>query len=167
MEQKQKLKLSLMTDKLVTCTRCGSNACYENRVNAIIKTYQCFGCGFVSNTLMKKGSEFLVKQMETLPDLYKELMGEDKKGLIWMPSYINKPEMGMVFMNGTRASDAKWAAVKAVKVTDENMADHQLKDGTYPKYFMDMKNMQSFEEKDYMEALDFVGFFQKDVEIKK
>jgi hypothetical protein len=75
--------------------------------------------------------------------------------------------MGMVFMNGTRASEAKWAAVKAVKVNDENKEEHKLKDGSYPEYFMDMKNMKSFEEKDYMEALDFVGFFKENVEIKK
>jgi hypothetical protein len=156
-----------MTDKLTVCNRCGSNACYENKVNAVIKTYQCFGCGYVSNSIMKRGSEFLVKQMEVLPDLYKELMGEDEKGLIWMPSYINKKDMGMVFMNGARASEAKWAAVKAVKVTEENKEEHKLKDGTYPEYFMDMKNLKSFEEKDYMEALDYVGFFQKPVDNKK
>lgn len=151
-----------MTDKLTICTRCGSNACYENKINPAVKTYQCFGCGYISNSLMRKGSKLLAEQMTILPDLYKELMGEDEKGLIWMPSYVNKPSMGMIFMNGARASEAKWAAVKAIKLTEENKEGHALKDGTYPEYFMDMKNMKLFEEKDYMEALDFVNFFAKE-----
>lgn len=148
-------------DKLIKCDRCSSNACYENSLNIAIKTYQCFGCGFVSNSLMKIGSGLLAKQMETLPNLYKELMGEDEKGKVWMPSYINKEGVGMVFMTGTRADDAVWAAVKALPVTEENKEEHKLKDGTYPKFYMDMKNMKKFEEKDYIEALDYLGLFQK------
>lgn len=148
-------------DNLIICNRCSSNACYENNVSIVIKTYQCFGCGYVTNTLMKTGSQFLKQQMETLPDLYKELMGEDEKGFIWMPSYLNKEGIGMVFMNGGRAVDAYWAAVRALPVTEENKEEHVLKDGTYPKFYMDMKNMKKFEEKDYMEALDYINLFQK------
>jgi len=148
-------------DNLVTCSRCGSNACYENKINMVAKTYQCFGCGYITNSFMKKGSKLLAEQMETLPNLYKELMGEDEKGFVWMPSYINKEGVGMVFMTGTRADDAVWAAVKALPITEENKEEHKLKDGSYPKFYMDMKNIKKFKEKDYIEALDFLGLFQK------
>ena len=33
-----------------------------------------------------------------------------------MPTTINNPQNGMVFYNGTSVENAKWAAVKAVKV---------------------------------------------------
>jgi transcription elongation factor Elf1 len=62
-------------DKLIECSRCGSDACYVTEVNNKIKNYSCFGCGFITNTLMTRDSEFLTEQMTTLPDLYKELMG--------------------------------------------------------------------------------------------
>ena len=64
-------------DNLTTCDRCGSDACYVQEVNNEIKNYMCYGCGFVTNSLMKKGEQFFDEQFEVLPELYKELMGED------------------------------------------------------------------------------------------
>ena len=90
-----------MSDKLTTCDRCGSDACYVQEVTNEIQNYMCYGCGFITNSVMKQGSEFLTEQMETLPELYKELMGEDEDtGLVWMPNTINIPEKGMVFADG-------------------------------------------------------------------
>ena len=99
-------------DNLTICARCGSDACYVQEVNHEIKNYQCMGCGFVTNSLMKKDSQFLEEQMELLPNLYKELLGEDDNSLIWMPATINLPSQGMVFANGTSAENWNWAAVK-------------------------------------------------------
>ena len=106
-------------DDLTICDRCGGNACYVQEVNENIKNYFCWGCGFQTTSLMKQGEEFFKQQMETLPDLYKELMGEDEEGKIWMPTVINIPNKGMVFANGTKADNWKWSAVRAVKVTEE------------------------------------------------
>ena len=61
-------------DKLVDCKRCGSNACYEDEIKDDIKTWWCYGCGFMTNTLMKEGHEFLERQVEVLPELYKDLV---------------------------------------------------------------------------------------------
>lgn len=130
-------------DNLITCTRCGSDAAYVQEVNDKIKTYSCFGCGFITNTLMTKDSEFLNEQMESLPDLYKELMGEDENGLVWMPNTINVPSQGMVFADGTNGSNWKWGAV--------------LPDESGEK--MDMSTIKHFEERDYIEALDYIGVF--------
>lgn len=130
-------------DNLTICSRCGSDACYVQEVNDKIKTYSCFGCGFITNTLMTKDSEFLNEQMESLPDLYKELMGEDENGLVWMPNTINVPSQGMVFADGTNGSNWKWGAV--------------LPDESGEK--MDMSTIKHFEERDYIEALDYIGVF--------
>ena len=78
-------------DNLVKCDRCGSDACYVQEVNNEIKNYQCYGCGFITNSLLKKDSRFFEEQMELLPNLYKELMGEAEDGKIWMPSTVNQP----------------------------------------------------------------------------
>jgi len=87
-------------DNLTTCNRCGSDACYVQEVNEQVKLYFCYGCGFQANTAMTRDSEFLQQQMEVLPELYKELMGEDENGTIWMPSVVNIPDKGMVFADG-------------------------------------------------------------------
>ena len=151
-------------DNLIICARCGSDACYVQEVNESIKNYMCYGCGFQTNSLMKRDEVFFEEQMETLPNLYKELMGEDEEGKIWMPSTVNLPEKGMVFANGPNASQWKWGAVKAVPVTDENRKKYPIpgKKGEYYKFRMDMDTLKNFNEGDYMEALDYIGVFENE-----
>jgi hypothetical protein len=103
-------------DNLKICDRCGSDACYTQEVNQEITNYQCYGCGFITNSLMKREHDFFKQQIELLPNLYKELMGEDEDGKIWMPSTVNVPTKGMVFAKGNNASNWKWAAVKVPRV---------------------------------------------------
>ena len=60
-------------DNLTICDRCGSDCCYIQEVNQDISNYQCMGCGFITNSLMKKDSQFFEEQMELLPNLYKNV----------------------------------------------------------------------------------------------
>ena len=88
-------------DELIQCTRCGSDACYRQEVTKDITLEMCYGCGFISNSLLKPDSKFLKEQMEVLPELYKSLLDEEEEtGKIWMPSTINVEEKGMVFADG-------------------------------------------------------------------
>ena len=148
-------------DNLVICDRCGSDACYVQEVNDEIKNYQCYGCGFITNTLLKKGTRFFDEQIELLPNLYKELMGEAEDGKIWMPSTVNMPTKGMVFANGKNSLEWKWAAVLAVPVKEEEKEKYPNphKEGKFYEWRMDMETIKEFEEKDYIEALDYIGIF--------
>ena len=143
-------------DNLTTCDRCGSDACYVQEVNQDVKLHFCYGCGFQANTAMKRDSEFLQQQMEVLPELYKELMGEDENGLIWMPSMVNIPDKGMVFADGSRASNWAWGAVKAIPMPEEEKAKFKAKGKEYD-YKMDMTTLQHFSERDFIEALSYIG----------
>jgi hypothetical protein len=150
-----------MKDNLTICPRCGSDACYVQEVNHEIKNYMCYGCGFITNSLMKKGEEFFESQMETLPELYKELMGEDEDtGLIWMPNTINLPNKGMVFADGKNGSNWAWAAVKAIPMPKEEQEKFKEKGKNF-KFKMDMENMKHYPESDFMEALEYIGVFEK------
>ena len=150
-----------MKDNLTICNRCGSDACYVQEVNHEIKNYMCYGCGFITNSLMKKGEEFFETQMETLPELYKELMGEDEDtGLIWMPNTINLPNKGMVFADGKNGSNWAWAAVKAIPMPEEEQEKFKEKGKNF-KFKMDMENMKHYPESDFMEALEYIGVFEK------
>jgi hypothetical protein len=150
-------------DNLIKCARCEGDACYSQEVNESITNYMCYGCGFQTNSLMKKGEEFFEQQMETLPDLYKELMGEDEEGKIWMPTAINLPTKGMVFANGTRADNWKWSAVKAIPVKEEEKEKYPIpgKKGEFYEWRMDMSTITHYNEKDFLDALDFIGIFDK------
>jgi hypothetical protein len=143
-------------DNLTTCERCGSDACYVQEVNEQVKLYFCYGCGFQANTAMKRDSEFLQQQMEVLPELYKELMGEDEKGTIWMPSVVNIPDKGMVFADGVNSQQWQWAAVKATLMSEEEKIKFKKK-GKEFDYKMDMTTLRHFPEREFIEALTYIG----------
>jgi len=104
---------------------------------------------------MTEGSEFMNQQMETLPELYKDLLFKDKVGKMWMPSWINDAEKGMIFAYGISGKDWRWAAVKTIRRTKE---DKKKNPNLKTEYKMDMANQVYFAEKDFMEALDYIGF---------
>jgi hypothetical protein len=141
-------------DSLTICDKCGSDACYTQEVSPEVTNYLCYGCGFQSNTLMTEGSEFMNQQMETLPELYKDLLFKDKTGKIWMPGWVNDSERGMIFAYGPSGKDWRWAAVKAIKRTKE---DKKKNPNLKTEYKMDMFNQVYFAEKDFMEALDYLN----------
>ena len=150
-------------DKLINCTRCQGDACYTQEVTVDIKLKQCMGCGFQSTSLMIKGNDFYEMQMESLPELYKDLMWTDKDtGEIWMPQTINLPQKGMVFANGPSKDNWRWSSVKAVPVKEEEKTKYPVpgKKDQYYEFRMDMKTKKDYLEKDFIEAMDYIGIFE-------
>jgi len=147
-----------MEDKIITCTRCGSDSAYVQGVNEKIKITQCFGCGFTTSTLLKPGEVFFEEQMLNLPNLYKELMGEDKEGNIWMPAFIDH-ENGMIFANGPNGEQWNWAAVKKVIIPEDERSKYPIpgKSGEFYTMKTDTNTLKEFDEKDFIEALDYLG----------
>lgn len=141
-------------EQLVTCKRCGSNACLEQQISEEITTHLCMGCGFTTSTLMAEGSDVVKSALETSPELYKDLMHKDSDKNIWMPSTLTLPNRGMVFIDGTSSSEWNWAAVKAIPLQegDKKVSDDQT-------HKMDMKNLKHYAERDFMDALEYIGFF--------
>lgn len=149
-------------DNLTICDRCGSDACYVQEVSSELKNYFCYGCGFLTNSLMTEGSEFLTQQIEILPELYKDLFYTDDKGKVWMPTMVNEPTKGMIFANGATKEDWRWTAVKAVAVSEEEKEKYPIpgKKGQYYTWRMDMTTQRHYVEKDFIEALDYIGLLQ-------
>ena len=129
-----------MKESLIICPRCGSNACHEAS-NEKFTMWSCFGCGFTSNSTMT--DEHAPTAEETLPELYKALKFKDEKGYHWYPIALTFDDKSMVFAEGTSTEDWKWSAVKS-------------KDGK-----ADMTTKSEFEERDFMEALDYIGYFNQ------
>ena len=134
----------MISEEIVQCAKSGGDLCYKTQLNPEITTYLSLSCGFWTNSLMKEGEEFYEQQMLDLPELYKDLAWTDPKtDLIWLPNTINNPEQGMVFAYGPNKNNWGWGAAKAIQ-----------EEG---KWKMDLKNMQVFAERDYIEALSFIG----------
>jgi hypothetical protein len=150
-------------DNLINCSRCGSDACYVEEVNQDIKTYFCYGCGFQTNSLMKEGETFYKEQINILPELYKDLVSKDENEIMWMPSTVNLPQQGMIFANGPSKEDWGWASVKAVPVLEEEKTKYPIlgKQDEYYEWRMDMTTLQMFPERDFIEALSYIGVLPK------
>jgi hypothetical protein len=147
-------------DKIIACPKSGGDLCYETQVTSDITNYMSLSCGFWTNSLMTKDSEFYKEQSEVLPELYKDLAWEDPEtSLVWLPQTINLPTQGMVFANGASSDNWKWAAVKATKVTEEEKEKYPIpkQPGKFYEYRMDMETLQHFEERDFIDALSYIG----------
>lgn len=144
-------------EKLVDCKRCQGNACYEQDINNQITTWMCFGCGFTTSTLLTEGSQQVKDAVETSPELYKDLMYTDDDKRVWIPATIMLPEKGMVFADGSNSREWQWSAVKAVKLQE---GDKKIDpDQTHR---MDMQNVRKFGQKEFMDALEVIGFYDVD-----
>ena len=150
-------------DKLITCPRCGSDACYDNQELPNLINRICYGCGFTTNNFMKEDSEFLQEQLEVLPELYKDLIFVDDNGYHWMPSVVNIPDKGMIYVNGTTTEDWKWSVIKFTEIPEEEKERFPIKGqpGEYHTHKMDSSTKKDFNERDYIESLDYIGLFDK------
>lgn len=146
-------------EKMIDCPRCGGNACYEQQVNEEVTTSFCFGCGFTTSTLMEVNSKLLTETLETSPELFKDLMFTGADNKVWFPATVTLPNKGMVFLDGTSKENWRWAAVQSVEI----LAEEKDKFPEEQTHKMDMKNIQYFNQKDFMEALDRINFF--DIEV--
>ena len=143
-------------DKLTDCKRCGSNACYEQHVDEKVTTWLCMGCGFSTSTVMTENSQPVKQALESSPELYKDLLYKDQDGHMWMPATVTLPAKGMVFIDGSTKDNWRWAAVKAVEILKEEQ--HKYPKGQTHK--MDMKGARYFEQRDFMDALEVIGFYE-------
>jgi hypothetical protein len=143
----------MMIEKLIECPRCGSNACSEMSDDKIT-IWLCMGCGFTTNTFMTP--ENAVKAEEVIPNLYVDLKFIDDKGLTWYPNSVTLENKSMVFADGTSKDDWKWAAVKSVEIAEKDRDKFKGEE-----YRADMTTIKHFEEKDFMDALEYIGYFDK------
>jgi hypothetical protein len=127
-----------MKESLITCPKCGGNACSE-MTNGVVTIWICMGCGFTSNNTITDKN---VEEMEnTLPELYKALRYKDADGKYWYPNSVMLEDKSMAFAEGTSNEDWKWSAVQSI-------------DGK-----ADMSTKKEYEQNEFMDALEYIGYF--------
>ena len=147
-------------DNLETCLKCGGDACYTTELNSTAKNYFCFGCGFTTNDLMVVGEFDFDQYEETLPELYKDIKVNDGSQRVWYPITINLEDKGTVFAKGTSLMDWQWAGIKVKEVSKEEQEKFKIpgSDKSY-KYKTDMTTLKEYSQHDFMEALEYINFF--------
>jgi len=139
-------------DEIINCPKSGGDLCYKIEVNPEVTNFYSLSCGFWTNSLMKADTDFYKEQMAVLPELYKDLAWLDTETeLIWLPHTLNEPTLGMVYASGAGVDDWKWAAVKAKELSKEDQEQFKTTHKT------DMKTIAYFPERDYMDALSYIG----------
>ena len=84
-------------DEIIDCPKSGGDLCYRVEITKDITNYFSLSCGFMTNSLMTSGSEFLEETNIGLPELHKDIAWTDPDtGLVWVPNTINNPDQGMV-----------------------------------------------------------------------
>jgi hypothetical protein len=139
-------------DEIINCPKSGGDLCYKIQVNEDIINYFSLSCGFWTNTLMVPGTEFYEEQMSVLPELHKAISWIDPSTeLVWIPNTINEPILGMVFAEGNSADNWVWASVRTRELSEEEQKETGL------THKPDMTTKQNFRERDYLDALSYIG----------
>lgn len=151
-----------MLDSLDICPRCTSNAMYTRFEEEDTAKFNkvCFGCGFNTGHWAHK-DKITMEEIEAqlgMPELIKSLRFIDDEGYFWYPIIIHLPDKGMVFPDGTSSLNWRWASVLAVLITDEDRTKHKFP--KKEKFRMDMSTISHYDERDFMEALDNITYFE-------
>jgi hypothetical protein len=107
---------------------------------------------------MTEKSELVTQAIETSPELYKDLMFMDSDKRVWLPSTLTLPAKGMVFVDGTDTDSWAWASVKAIPLQE---GDKKVNEEQTHK--MDMKNVRHFDQRNFMDAAEYIGMFEVEV----
>jgi hypothetical protein len=129
-----------MTETQTTCGRCKSQFCSEIS-DGKVTIWICMSCGSTSNTTITDKN--VVEMEANLPELYKALKFKDEDGRYWYPNSVVLENKAMVFAEGESEDNWKWSAV-------------QSKDGK-----ADMTTKKEFDEKQFSEALNYIGYFKQ------
>ena len=140
-------------DSIINCPKSGGDLCYKIEVNKDITNYLSLSCGFWTNSLMLEDSEFYKEQISTLPELHKDLAWEDPyTKLIWLPNTLNVEDKRMIFAHGPNLLQWNWAADRAIPVLEEEKEKYNNN-----KYRTDMSTIKHFTERNYLDALSYIG----------
>lgn len=140
-------------DEIINCPKSGGDLCYKTEINKDITNYYSLSCGFWTNTLMLKNSEFYKEQVSILPEIYKDLAWTDPKTkLIWLPNTVNVKEKGMIFASGNDVKNWSWGAVKSIEILKEDQEKYKGE-----KHRADMSTIKYFKERDFIDALSYIG----------
>lgn len=148
--------MSNLFDELVECSHCGSDACYKKTTKRTT-SWTCFTCGFATNTGYTENSATVKQMLNSTAELLRDIT-DVIDGFVWMPQVIQLKGKGIVFPDGKTKDDWQWAAMKSVPVLEE---EKEKFGGA--EYKMDKDSIQYFHRLNYMDALEYIGFFDYNI----
>lgn len=151
-----------MDDK-IHCSVCGELDCYKESENNI-DSYLCMSCGYTTTSLNKEDSIELRKWEQSTPQLIKKSKWVDPEtNLVWYPSVLNFPSIGMIFPDGISEDNWNWRMAKAIDIPEEEKSKYPIpgKSGEFYSRRIDMKGSVIYDRKDFKTACEDLGILQK------
>lgn len=146
----------------IECPKCASSNCFEetHTVEAnSVKSYICMGCGYTTTTLNKPDSDFIKEFEETAPELFKDIKFFDKeRGIVWYPTVLNFPELGLVFPDGTDSFNWQWRAVPVVPVGEDEKQKYPIpgEEGKFYEHKADMESSRLYSQESFIDACKYL-----------
>tara|TARA_R100000458_G_scaffold59684_1_gene71141 strand:- start:1928 stop:2443 length:516 start_codon:yes stop_codon:yes gene_type:complete len=134
----------------------GKNNCFVQRMNGL-ESYLCMDSGYTTNTSYKKGSDVIKDAESKAPKLVRDLQYEDtERGLIWFPSVVQVPGIGMIFPDGSSVDDWGYSVAKQIAIPTEEQKNFPVpgKEGAYYQSRLDMENLKTFDKMKFEDACE-------------
>ncbi len=134
----------------------GKKNCFVEQVGDK-ESYLCVESGYTTNSEYKIGSDVLKEAESRTPRLVNDLKYEDKeRGLVWFPSIVQIPGIGMVFPDGTNTDDWGYSVAKQIPIPTEEQKEYPVpgKEGVYYESKLDMENLATFSKDEFEKALE-------------
>ena len=111
-----------------------------------MNSYLCMESGFVSNDMLRIGSDMISQYEENISQLMRDVKHIDKsRGLVWYPTYM-QIENFVLYCSGTSTKDLGWEIASIIPLSDEDSKNYPIP-GTDGQYFtarVDIDNSEYF-----------------------
>lgn len=147
----------------IQCPVCGADDCYKES-ESNVDSYLCVSCGYTTNSLYLKNSVALSSWEKSTPKLISNSkFVDDKTNLVWYPSVLNFPSMGMIFPDGPNEFEWQWRVAKIVEIPEEEQNKYPVPNtnNEFYKSKLDMESSKFFERTDFKNACIELGILEE------
>jgi|TARA_B100001758_G_C18307836_1_gene556071 hypothetical protein len=143
-------------ERVIDCPVCyDQDACFED-IQETFKSYMCFNCGFMSNSIYTEDN---LNQIENSSRLVNDLKYfDEERKIYWYPSVVNMGQKGIIFPEGNPDSWC-WKYAQVVQIEQEEQLDYPIpgEDGKYYTEKLDVENAKSYGQYEFLKACKDMG----------
>ena len=143
-------------ERVIDCPICyDKDTCFEDTQEKF-KSYMCFNCGFMSNSIYTEDN---LDKIENTSQLVNELKFlDEERQIYWYPSVVNMGTKGVIFPEGN-TENWVWKYAEVVEVPEEEQKQYPIpdKDGEFYTEKLDVENAETYGQYEFLDACKKMG----------
>tara|TARA_R110000824_G_scaffold29941_2_gene99066 strand:- start:496 stop:954 length:459 start_codon:yes stop_codon:yes gene_type:complete len=143
-------------ESVIDCPICyDPDTCFEDTQEKF-KSYMCFNCGFMSNSMYTEDN---LDKLENTSQLVNELkFFDENRKIYWYPSVVNMGPKGIIYPEGSEENWV-WKYAKVVTVSEDETESYPIldKEGEFYTEKLDVENAETFGQYDFLKACKKMG----------